>query len=80
MHDEIIRLFTDLHPAQAHVWCSALEEEGIPAKVVGDYLDAGFGDIQGVRAELWVPAADAQRAQAIIDAHTPTATAAEEEA
>ena len=78
MQGDIICLLTAINPAQAHLWCTALEEEGIKAKVVGDYLDAGIGDIPGTRAELWVHREDAERALAIINAH-PTTTSAEEE-
>jgi hypothetical protein len=72
MQDDIVRLLTATHPAQAHLWRVALEEEGIPARVVGDYLDAAIGDIPGARAELWVHRDDAERAMAVINAHPAT--------
>jgi hypothetical protein len=72
MQDDIVSLLTAIHPAQAHLWRAALEEEGIQAKVVGDYLDAAIGDIPGARAELWVHRDDAERALAIINAHPAT--------
>jgi hypothetical protein len=80
MQDDIVCLLTAIHPAQAHLWRTVLEEEGIQSKVVGDYLDAGLGDIPGARAELWVHRADVDRALRIINEHPAAATAVEEEA
>jgi hypothetical protein len=37
--------------------------------VLGDYLDAGVGDIPGIEAEVWVEAADLERAEAILRQH-----------
>jgi hypothetical protein len=62
----IVRLATASTPVQAHIWQQALQDEGIESKVVGDYLDAGLGDLPGLRAELWVHPRDAERAAAII--------------
>jgi hypothetical protein len=64
--DEIVRLATAPNPAQAHIWQQALENEGIKAKVVGDYLDAGVGDIPGLTAEIWVHQDDLARAEEIL--------------
>lgn len=66
--DDIVRLATAPNPAQAHIWQEALEAEGIRCQVVGDYLDAGLGDIPGLSAELWVHKEDAVRAEAILRA------------
>jgi len=64
--DDIVRLATASNPAQAHIWQQVLQEEGIHGEVVGDYLDAGFGDIPGLRAELWVHRNDVQRALEVL--------------
>jgi hypothetical protein len=64
--DETVRLATADNPAQAHIWEEALKSEGIRCKVVGDFLDAAFGDIPGLRAEVWVHKEDLQRAEAIL--------------
>jgi len=64
--DEIVRVATAPNPPVAHIWEQALKEEGIRCKVVGDYLDAGLGNIPGMRAEVWVHKEDAERAEAII--------------
>ena len=64
---EIIRLAAAANPFQAHIWQQALQQEGIRCQVLGDYLDAGIGDIPGVGAEVWVEAADLARAEAILD-------------
>jgi hypothetical protein len=34
--------------------------------VVGDYLDAGIGDISGVQAEIWVKRKDLIQAQVVL--------------
>ncbi len=66
--DDIVRLATATNPAEAHVWEQALRAEGIQCKVVGDYLDAGLGDIPGMRAELWVHRDDVAAATAVLRA------------
>jgi hypothetical protein len=67
--DEIVHLASAVNPVEAHVWQQALEEEGIRSQVVGDYLDAGIGDMPGFRAEVWVHRDDVERARAILAAH-----------
>jgi hypothetical protein len=64
--DDIVRLVTAPNPADAHIWQQALLAEAIPCHVVGDYLDAGIGDIPGFKAEIWVHRDDLVRAQAVI--------------
>ncbi len=64
--DDIVRLVTANNPAEAHVWQQALADEGIQSQVVGDYLDAGLGDIPGLRAELWVHRDDVARAEEVL--------------
>ncbi len=66
---EIVRLAAAENPFQAHIWQQALQQEGIRCQVLGDYLDAGIGDIPGVGAEVWVEAADLARAEAILKHH-----------
>jgi hypothetical protein len=78
MQGDIVCLLTAVHPAQAHLWRTALEEEEIEAQVVGDYLDAGVGDIPGARAELWVHREDVDRAMAVINSHPATVATDEE--
>jgi Putative prokaryotic signal transducing protein len=68
-HDEIVRLATAANPFQAHIWQQALQQEGIRCQVLGDYLDAGLGDIPGFSAEVWVGTADLARAEAILGQH-----------
>ena len=67
-HD-LVRLAAAANPFQAHIWQQALEQEGIRCQVLGDYLDAGIGDIPGMGAEVWVETADLARAKAILDHH-----------
>jgi hypothetical protein len=64
-HD-VIQLVTAPNPAQAHIWESALKNAGIDAKVVGDYLDAGLGDVSGMQAEVWVHREDEARARKVL--------------
>jgi hypothetical protein len=79
--DDVVRLATASTPFEAHLWRQALEEEKIRCKVVGEYLDAGLGDVPGIRPEVWVHRDDYDRAKAILDAHTRTAEGpADEEA
>jgi hypothetical protein len=67
-HD-LVRLATAVNPFEAHIWQQALQEEGIRSQVLGDYLDAGVGDIPGIEAEVWVEAADLDRAEAVLRQH-----------
>ena len=64
--NDVVRLATAPNPAQAHIWEQALQEAGIRCKVVGDFLDAGLGDIPGVSPELWVHRDDLARAEEIL--------------
>ena len=66
-HDDVVRLVTAENPAQAHIWQQAIEDAGIKCTVVGDYLDASFGDLPGLKPELWVHRRDLRRAEAIIN-------------
>jgi hypothetical protein len=67
-HD-VVRLAAAANPFQAHIWQQALEQDGIRCQVLGDYLDAGLGDIPGFSAEVWVETADLARAEAILRQH-----------
>ena len=78
--DDVVRLATATNPLEAHVWQRALAEEGIRAEVVGDYLDAGVGDVPGLRPELWVRRADVARAEAVLREHHKDHPPGEEEA
>jgi hypothetical protein len=64
--DKLARLATAANPAEAHVMEQALRAEGISCRVVGDFLDAGIGDIPGVQAEIWVHQDDLARAQKVL--------------
>jgi hypothetical protein len=64
--DDIVRLVTAPNPAQAHLWEQALRQAGVRCKVVGDYLNAGIGDIPGMRAEVWVHRDDVAHAEEVL--------------
>ena len=64
--DDIVRLATAANPLEAHIWEQALKEAGIQSRVVGDFLDAGVGDIPGVQAEVWVHQDDLARAEEVL--------------
>jgi len=64
--DDIVRLARAVNPLEAHIWEQALKEAGIRCKVVGDFLDAGVGDIPGVSAEVWVHRDDLARAEEVL--------------
>lgn len=65
----VVRLAAAANPVQAHIWQQALEQDGIRCQVLGDFLDAGIGDIPGISAELWVEPSDLERAEAILSQH-----------
>ena len=67
--NDLVRLATAGNSVLAHIWQQALQEEGIHCQVLGDYLDAGIGDIPGLSAEVWVETVDAARAEAILRQH-----------
>jgi hypothetical protein len=77
--DDVVRLVTARNPQEAHLWQQALADEGIRAQVVGDYLEAGVGDVPGLRPELWVHRADAARAEEVLRAHQKEHAADEDE-
>ncbi len=64
--NDVVRLVTAPNPAIAHVWEQALRDEGIQAKAVGDFLDAGLGDMPQLQAEVWVHRDDVAAAEAIL--------------
>jgi hypothetical protein len=70
--DPIVRLATARNPAEAHVWEQALRDAGISCHVVGDYLDAGLGDIPGMRSEIWVHQKDLDAATKVLESRQPT--------
>jgi hypothetical protein len=65
--DDIVRLVSAENPAQAHIWEQALQADGIRCKVVGDYLDASFGDLPGLKPEVWVRRRNVQRAEDVLN-------------
>jgi hypothetical protein len=70
MHpDDIVRLATASNPQEAYLLRQALDEEGIQCRVVGDMLDAGLGDISGIRPEVWVHRDDLDRARSVLVKH-----------
>jgi hypothetical protein len=66
---EMARLAVAANPFQAHIWQQALEQEGIHGRGLGDYLNAGLGDLPSLGAEVWVDAADVARAEIALRQH-----------
>ena len=64
--DDVVRLAVARNPVEAHIWEQALRDEGIQARVVGDFLDASFGDLSGTLPEVWVHRDDAARAEEVL--------------
>ena len=66
--DEVVRLVTTSSPREAHRWRQALEGQGVPCRVVGEYL-GGFGVVYPGHPgpERWVCRQDAERAQAVLE-------------
>jgi hypothetical protein len=51
----VVRLARVWTLQEAYLWRSLLEREGIPSRVVGDYLTDGFGvGVPGMCPEVWV--------------------------
>jgi len=65
-NDKIVSLSRAPNPALAHIWENALRQEGIHCRVVGDFLDAGIGDVSGIQPEIWVSQRDIAQAQAVL--------------
>ncbi len=78
--EDIVRLAVATHPIQAHIWEQALKEEGIRCRVVGDFLDAGLGDLPNISAEVWVHRDDLPRAEEVLRRGQQVADEAEDEA
>jgi hypothetical protein len=66
--EDIVRLTTAPNPPMAHILQQSLADAGIRSQVVGDYLDAGLGDIPGLQPEIWVRREDLERAQEVLRA------------
>jgi hypothetical protein len=64
----IVAIFTV--PLEAQVACGRLRAEGIAASVSNDVASSAFPGLMGIagRVELYVPAADRDRAEAILEA------------
>ena len=63
--DEVVRVAAG-PLVQVEMWQKVLKDAGIPSKVVGTDLSAGFGTALPDPIELWVRAADYDRAEAAI--------------
>jgi hypothetical protein len=64
---EVVRLLTAPNPAQASIWEQALRAAGVDCKVVGEYLDAGIGNIPGIQPEIWVHRRDLAKAREVLE-------------
>lgn len=74
--DDVVRVADVATPQEAHLWRQALEEEGIHCQVTGDYLDASFGSLDNIKAEVLVRRHDLDRARAVIARFTAAKAAA----
>jgi hypothetical protein len=77
--EEIVRLAQARNPQEAYIWRDALLDEGIDARVVGDMLAGGFGELNPTFPEVWVHKQDLEKARAILAAHPTTGLAEDEE-
>ncbi len=64
--DDVVRLAEAANPSEAQLWCQVLEEAGIRCRVVGDFLEAGFGELPKVHPEVWVHRGDLERAKELL--------------
>jgi hypothetical protein len=67
--DDVVRLIRAPNEMQARLWQQLLQEQGIECRLVGDYLDIGFGTLSSLGPELWVHRRDAPRALALLEEH-----------
>lgn len=65
----VVRLARVESTEKAHIIKQALENLGIQVLVVGDNLEAGFGDLHTIGPELWVRGADLDKAREFIERH-----------
>ncbi len=66
--EDIVRLTNARDLQEAHLLKQALEQEGIPCQVVGDYLTEGHGiGFCFAYPELWVFRDDVEKARAILE-------------
>jgi CheY-like chemotaxis protein len=65
-NDNVVNLSTAPNPALAHIWANLLRGEGIHCQVVGDFLDAGIGDISGMQPQIWIKRQDMTHAQTVL--------------
>src|SRR5262245_14834989 len=64
--DELVCVRTAMNPAEAHLVAQTLQANGIESRAVGEYLEAGLGNLPGLRAEVWVKKSDLAAAQAAL--------------
>jgi hypothetical protein len=77
--DEIVRLAEARNPQEAYIWRDALQDEGIDARVVGDLLAGGFGELNPTYPEVWVHKKDLEKARQLLEAHKTTGLAPEQD-
>ncbi len=69
-HPRIVELCSAADIAEAHGLCDLLEEEGIPARVVGEYLAGAAGSLplgDSTSPRIWVREADLARASEFLN-------------
>ncbi|MCS7166124.1 MAG: DUF2007 domain-containing protein [Gemmatales bacterium] len=64
---EVVRLIAVEDTQEAFAIKTALESQGISCQVVGEFLDASFGSLKAIPAEVWVHRADLERAQQVLE-------------
>ena len=69
MSDKIVLAYKAATPYEAHFVRGLIEREQIPVQVVGDKLAGGFGELPAsvIQVELYVVAADLERARVIVE-------------
>ena len=66
--DEPVQVFSAWNSVQAHFVRNLLADEGIPARVASDAIQAISGEVpfQKASCPVWVDAADEERARALV--------------
>lgn len=78
--DDVVTVYRTADSLNAHALAAQLVDEGIDARVVGDFLSGAYGGVTGMmtQVEVWIPAAQGDQAAPLIarwrgtDNPTPT--------
>lgn len=66
--DDVVTVYRTADSLNAHALAAQLVDEGIDARVVGDFLSGAYGGVTGTmtQVEVWIPAAQRDQAAPLI--------------